>query len=99
MPSGANNSAFVAGPLYPIPPVPPPAKVEIMPVVTSTFLKVFDIPSNDYHNELYGYLADVKKTKLDGLPEMKDWINGWSIHHAGAATTPSPGTKVLLTVT
>ncbi|MDO8676819.1 MAG: AAA family ATPase [Candidatus Azambacteria bacterium] len=37
--------------------------------------EVFDIPSNDYHNELYGYLADVEKAKLDGLPETKDWIN------------------------
>lgn len=37
--------------------------------------EVFDIPSNDYHNELYGYLADIEQTKLDGLSETKDWIN------------------------
>lgn len=37
--------------------------------------EVFDIPSNDYHNELYGYLADVDQAKLDSLPKTKDWIN------------------------
>jgi energy-coupling factor transporter ATP-binding protein EcfA2 len=37
--------------------------------------EVFDIPSSDYHNELYGYLEDIKKTELDGLSKTKDWIN------------------------
>lgn len=37
--------------------------------------EVFDIPSNDYHNELYGYLEDIEPAKLNGLTESKDWIN------------------------
>lgn len=37
--------------------------------------EVFDIPSSDYHNELYGYLEDVDGTKLDGLSKTKQWKN------------------------
>ena len=37
--------------------------------------EVFDIVSSDYHNELYGYLEDVDKTKLDGLNKTKKWKN------------------------
>lgn len=36
---------------------------------------VFDIPTTDYHNELYGFLEDVHSTKLNGLPKDKSWIN------------------------
>lgn len=37
--------------------------------------QVFRIPSSDYHNELYGYLEDVEKTKLNDLPKTKKWNN------------------------
>jgi hypothetical protein len=37
--------------------------------------EVFGIPSSDYHNELYGYLEDVAKSKLDVLPKNKKWKN------------------------
>jgi len=37
--------------------------------------EVFDIASSDYHNELYGYLEDVDKTKLEGLDKTKKWKN------------------------
>jgi len=37
--------------------------------------EVFGIPTNDYHNELYGYLEDIDKSKLDGLPKSKKWYN------------------------
>ena len=37
--------------------------------------EVFGIPSSDYHNELYGYLEEVEKTKLDSLPKTKKWKN------------------------
>jgi len=37
--------------------------------------EVFDIASSDYHNELYGYLEDRDKTKLDGLDQTKKWKN------------------------
>lgn len=37
--------------------------------------EVFDISSSDYHNELYGYLGDVDKAKLDGLNKTKKWKN------------------------
>lgn len=36
---------------------------------------VFNIATNDYHNELYGYLEDIMPTKLNGLPATKEWIN------------------------
>lgn len=36
---------------------------------------VFDIPTNDYHNELYGYLEENKKTKLDQIKKSRKWIN------------------------
>ena len=37
--------------------------------------EVFGIPTNDYHNELYGYLEDIDKSKLEGLPKSKKWYN------------------------
>ena len=33
------------------------------------------IPTNDYHNELYGFLMARKKDKIDSLPKDKDWYN------------------------
>lgn len=37
--------------------------------------EVFNIPSSDYHDELYGYLEDMDKSKLDDLDKTWDWIN------------------------
>ena len=37
--------------------------------------EVFNIPTNDYHNELYGYLEDVNKKALESLPKTKKWKN------------------------
>lgn len=37
--------------------------------------EVFDIPTNDYHNELYGYLEDTNRAKLNSLPKNKKWKN------------------------
>jgi len=37
--------------------------------------EVFHIPTNDYHNELYGYLEDISKTKLEALPKSKKRYN------------------------
>lgn len=37
--------------------------------------EVFDICTNDYHNELYGYLEDIDKAMLDSLPKNKIWHN------------------------
>lgn len=37
--------------------------------------EVFGIPTNDYHNELYGYIEDVSKTKLEALPKSKKRYN------------------------
>lgn len=37
--------------------------------------EVFGIPSTDYHNELYGYLEDIDKPKLDSLSKTKKWKN------------------------
>lgn len=37
--------------------------------------EIFEIPTNDYHNELYGYLEDVNKEKLNALPKNKVWHN------------------------
>ena len=36
---------------------------------------MFDIPTNDYHNELYGYLEREKKEKLEALSRDKTWKN------------------------
>jgi len=36
---------------------------------------VFEIITNDYHNELYGYLEDVELAKLNGLEKNKLWVN------------------------
>src|SRR3989339_616648 len=37
--------------------------------------EVFGILSSDYHNELYGYLEDVYKSKIDSLPKILQWQN------------------------
>jgi predicted ATPase len=37
--------------------------------------EVFGIPTNDYHNELYGYLEDIDRSKLDGNTKSKKWYN------------------------
>jgi predicted ATP-dependent endonuclease of OLD family len=37
--------------------------------------EVFEIPTNDYHNELYGFLEDTKKLKLSQIPKTKKWKN------------------------
>lgn len=37
--------------------------------------EVFNIPTTDYHNELYGYLEDVKKDKLNNLKKNRKWKN------------------------
>lgn len=37
--------------------------------------EVFDIISNDFHNELYGDIEANKKSKLDGLPKSEKWYN------------------------
>ena len=46
---------------------------------TSTYsevnYEVFDIVSADYHNELYGTVEEVDKSKLDALPKKYDWKN------------------------
>jgi predicted ATP-dependent endonuclease of OLD family len=37
--------------------------------------EVFDISTNDYHTELFGYLEDMEKAKLNALPKTKKWNN------------------------
>lgn len=37
--------------------------------------EVFSISSTDYHNELYGYLEDINKSKLNSLEKKKKWKN------------------------
>jgi len=37
--------------------------------------EVFNIITNDYHNELYGYIEDTNKAKLNALTKDRDWIN------------------------
>lgn len=36
--------------------------------------EIFDIPTNDYHNELYGFIEANDKSKLDALSKDKKWI-------------------------
>lgn len=51
---------------------------EIKPKATSyseVNFEIFNIPSTDYHNELYGYLEDVSKSKLDTLPKNRKWTD------------------------
>ena len=36
---------------------------------------VFNIPTSDYHNELYGYLEDVEPKKLNSIEKDRKWIN------------------------
>ncbi len=72
--------------------------------------EVFGIPSSDYHNELYGYLEDVDKPKLDFLQKSKKWKNKkkgttedvslatyirHSIHHPENTQNPKFTTKEL----
>jgi len=37
--------------------------------------EIFDIATNDYHNELYGYIEYIDKTKLTAIPKDRDWVN------------------------
>ena len=37
--------------------------------------EVFGISTNDYHNELYGYLEDILPEKLSSLKQDADWFN------------------------
>ncbi len=37
--------------------------------------EIFDIPTNDYHNELYGYLEEHNRTELNGIEKDRDWHN------------------------
>ncbi len=37
--------------------------------------EVFDIPTNDYHNELYGFLEETNINKINSLPKNRDWVN------------------------
>ena len=54
-------------------------KLEIIPKSESSYSEVnytvFNIPTTDYHNELYGYLEDVSKPKLEGLVKDRKWFN------------------------
>ncbi|MEO0685030.1 MAG: AAA family ATPase [Cyanobacteria bacterium J06649_11] len=36
--------------------------------------EIFDIPTNDYHNELYGFIEANDQSKLDALPKDKVWV-------------------------
>lgn len=36
---------------------------------------IFEIPTNDYHNELYGYLMACNEDGLKKIPENKKWYN------------------------
>ncbi len=37
--------------------------------------EVFEIPTTDYHNELYGFLEDTNKAELNSLSKTKKWKN------------------------
>ena len=37
--------------------------------------EVFKIPTTDYHNELFGFIMLMDKTKLDNLPKCRKWYN------------------------
>lgn len=37
--------------------------------------EVFGIPTNDYHNELYGFIEDVSPEKINELEEDRSWCN------------------------
>lgn len=37
--------------------------------------EVFDIATNDYHNELYGFIEANDKSKLDAMDKDRDWYN------------------------
>lgn len=41
----------------------------------SVTYEVFGIPNSDYHNELYGFLEENSKSKLDSLTKDKIWKN------------------------
>lgn len=36
--------------------------------------EIFNIPTNDYHNELYGFIEENNKAKLNDLKKDRDWI-------------------------
>lgn len=37
--------------------------------------EVFNLPTTDYHNELYGFIEDANRSLLTGLDKDRDWIN------------------------
>jgi len=37
--------------------------------------EIFDIPTNDYHNELFGFLEEHKKIALNEIEKDRDWYN------------------------
>ncbi len=37
--------------------------------------EVFGVLTTDYHNELYGFIEDDDKSKLNALPKIKKWYN------------------------
>ena len=54
-------------------------KIEQFEGTASTYsevnYEVFDIASSDYHNELYGYIEENQRSKLDSLPKKLAWKN------------------------
>lgn len=53
--------------------------IEQIPSATSSYSEinyiVFNIATNDYHNELYGYLEDVSRDALFAINKVKTWHN------------------------
>ncbi|WP_420398733.1 ATP-dependent nuclease [Flagellimonas sp.] len=54
-------------------------KVEKIQRTSSSYsevnFEVFEIPTTDYHNELYGYLEEIDSAKLQGLDQDRQWID------------------------
>jgi energy-coupling factor transporter ATP-binding protein EcfA2 len=54
-------------------------KIDRLDKQTSSYSEVnyviFDVPTNDYHNELYGYIEEHERGKLTALPKDKKWID------------------------
>jgi AAA15 family ATPase/GTPase len=55
-------------------------KPKFLPVVSHGEInyRVFNIYSDSFHNELYGYLEASNKSKLEGFPKGKYWIDSRS---------------------
>ena len=54
-------------------------KIEKISKVQSSYseinFEIFDIPTNDFHNELYGFIKANDNSKLNSLVEDRNWIN------------------------